>query len=236
LTTLRTIRPKGRTLDDGRSPDTIGYAVEDGGFFITAEQLARISPDPRQARKDLRMLLADLREPKRIMGPTARPQSVRMARAGDTEPIFELLAGVYRENGHTFAPMDRGKIEGLIQKGIEQKDGVILGVIETLTHGIVATCALMIAQFGWSRQWYLMDVWQCVHPDHRRSRHADDLLDFECWLSDEMTRGFGYQVYLVGGVLSLTRPREKARLFARHMNFIGASFIYPLPPEAAAHG
>jgi hypothetical protein len=88
----------------------------------------------------------------------------------------------------------------------------------------------MPMQFGWSQQWYLQDIWQCVHPDHRKSHHGDDLIDFECWCADEMTRSFGYRVYIVAGVLSLHRTREKVRMFRRHMNYIGAQFIYPMPP------
>ena len=200
----------------------------EGGIFISDEQLRRINPDPKQARRDLRMLIADLREPKRRRGPVERPRSVRMAQPGEEEAVYELVYMAYRENGFMFALIDPPKVKRLIHWGTHRERGMLLGVIER-DGVIVATCSLAPEQFGWSQQWHLQDHWQYVHPDHRQSHHVDALLDFECWCADEMSRGFGYPVYVVAGVLSTHRTRAKERVFQRHMNHVGASFIYPWP-------
>lgn len=201
----------------------------EGGIFISDEQLKRINPDPKQARRDLRMLIADLREPKRRRGPVERPRSVRIAREGEEEAVYELVNLAHREGGyHLIATFDPPKIKQIIRSGTRRENGVLLGIIEE-NGAVIATCALSPEQFAWSRQWHLQDYWQYVHPDHRQSHHVDALLDFECWCADEMSRGFGYPVYVLAGVLTVYRARGKERVFGRHMNHVGALFLYPWP-------
>lgn len=214
----------------------VGTVTEDGGFYVTKEQLERIFPgDPARARKELRMFLADERAPKRIYGPTAKPESMRVATPQDEQAIYGLMLMAHRENGHQFAPLSPKRVEAQIQAATLGK-GNMLGVIDG-PDGPVAMTLLTPCQWWWSEAFFISDLVQFVHPAHRRSRHADDLLRFEKWCVDEWTRGFGYPVYLLAGVFSLYRTREKERLWARHLNQVGKAFIYPWPiPQQESAG
>lgn len=216
--------------NDGRGEDALGIAVE-GGFLVTEEQLKRIDPDPKRARAELRLLIADLRAGKKITGPTPAPDTVRFARPSDEEALYELWMMAHKENGTMFAPVSSERVWAEIHRGTRAK-GNIIGVVDTL-DGIVATCCLAPRQWWWSELFLYMDLINFVHPDHRKSRWADDLLAFECACADRMTERLGYTVYVMAGVQSLRRQQAKERLFKRHMNRAGGSFIYPFPPGVA---
>lgn len=214
---------------------TFGAATSDGGFYISKEQLERLAPgQPKRARKDIRMLLADMREPRRIYGPTKKPESVRIATPRDEKAVFDLMVMAHKENGQQFAPLNPRKVEDQIQAATNLK-GNVLGLIDGL-DGPVAMALLSPCQWWWAESHYFGDLVQYVHPEHRKSQHADDLLTFERWCADDMARGTGYPIYLVAGVLSLYRTREKERLWRRHLNSVGSLYIYPWPLPEHANG
>jgi hypothetical protein len=215
--------------------ETLGNATPDGGFYITKEQLERIVPgDAKLARKRLRLMIADEREPRRIYGPTKKPASVRIATPRDEQAVYDLMLMAHRENGQQFAPLSPKKVEAQIQAATQLR-GNVLGVIDGL-DGPVAMALLSPCQWWWAESHYFGDLVQYVHPSHRKSQHADDLLTFERWCADDMARGTGYPVYLVAGVLSLYRTRAKERLWRRHLNSVGSLFIYPWPLPEQANG
>lgn len=203
--------------------------LRDGGLFISDEQLDRLwKGDRNRARKELRLLLADLREPKPIRRPTERPASVRAAGPDDERAIYHLLELAHEEFFHLLGPIDPQRLTDHIHAGTRAEGGIV-GVIDGPEGYPVATCGIMPMQWYWSKQWFLQDLWQFVHPDHRKGNHAADLLEWEKWIADEWTRRFGYEVLLLIGVLSTRQHREKVRLFRRHVNQVGAAFLYPWP-------
>ncbi|MDE3116279.1 MAG: hypothetical protein KGL26_11810 [Pseudomonadota bacterium] len=211
----------------------LGELRPDGSLVISAEQLERVWPgDAKWARKQLRLLLADLKTPKPIMRPTAHPGAhVRPITPMDELGILELLRLGHEESFKHIGPMNQRKVEELIMAASRAKGGLACA-IDGADGLPVATAGLQLCQWYSSEQWFLQEVWNFVHPDHRRSSHAADLLAWEKWCGDNFTERFGYEVYVVGGVTSPKKQRQKVRLFGRHVNMIGATFIYPLPPGA----
>lgn len=228
------VKLKRDSAADKRRDDTPGVVTTDGGLYITKEQLERLSPgDPNRARRDLRMLVADHRNPKPIRGPTPKPEAVRIATRQDEQAVFDLLVMAHRDNGTNFSPMKAGKVEAKI-KAATNLEGPILGIVDAPEGGGVAAVALLEpTQWWWGEGWFLGDLVQYVRPEHRRSSTAADLLRFERWCADKMTEGFGYPVYVVAGVLSLFRSREKERLWGRYLNPVGGLFLYPWPLPAS---
>ena len=70
-----------------------------------------------------------------------------------------------------------------------------------------------------------------VAPYHRLSHHADDLLKFQRWASDSMSKKMGSRFYLVCGVLGAWRVRAKIALYRRYFQQAGAAFVWPTPPQ-----
>jgi GNAT superfamily N-acetyltransferase len=214
------------TLKDRPADDTV---VVDGGYLITNEKLAKIGHgDVKRGRRAVRMMLADAQEPKIQRGPTDKPTTVRAAVVGDEDAIFELLRMELREVAEGVAPPSFEKIMRFIRMGTEGK-GVVIGVIESPEGDIVATVGMISEQWWFTESWHISELWNFVHPDHRRSQHAHDLIQFTKWASDEWTRRFGYQVFLVTGVLTTRRVHDKIRFYRRMLTQAGAWFLYPWP-------
>lgn len=209
---------------------------QSGGLTLTAEQLARMFPgDPSRARREARWALQDYGSRKLITGPTERPANVRVAGVEDERDIWPMLETAYHENGHMFAALDPDRAQEHMRAGTRRK-GAIVGVIDNDNGLPVATIGLIPMQWWWSKQFFIQDLWNYVRPEYRKSNMANDLATFSKWCVDEWARGFGYPVYLITGVQSIHRTREKVRLLRRHYNEIGASFIYPAPPGMKAVG
>jgi GNAT superfamily N-acetyltransferase len=211
------------------APDeNLGVPTSDG-FLVSNEYLMGLgNGDLRQGRRELRMLLVDLREPRRIKGPTPRPPEVRIATVADEDAVLELLRIDHRENGLRVAPFDDARCLDFIKVGTRGRGG-ITAVIDV--GGSPIACTILIpVQWAFSRAYYMQEAFNFVHPDHRRSNHADKLIDFTKWAVDEWSRNFGYQVYLLTSVLTALRMKEKRRLYRRRANEMGALYLYPYPP------
>ena len=202
----------------------------DGGMHVTAEQLARLgNGDARAGRRELRLMLSTDRKSPTFSGPTEKPATVRAATEADETAVLDLLLLDLRENAEKIAPTDREKVMANIQVGTRRRGGVV-GVINDSTGKIVAVTILHPVQWWWSNAWHFFEVVNFVHPDHRQSRHIDDLISFGRWWVDAMTKTFGYRVHLVCGVMGILRVRAKIALYTRKFGQqVGAAFVYPSP-------
>lgn len=211
-----------------QSPDNQTEVDENGGLYVTAEALARFGGgDARIGRKELRAMLMAERTEKTYAGPTDRPVSVRVAGPSDEQDILELLKADLAENAAQISSIDEEKILSHIQSGTRRRGGFV-GVIGKPAAAVVI---LVPYQWWWSNGWYFQELVNFVHPDHRKgTRHASDLIDFAKWASDEQTRGFGYRVWLLCGVLGAWRVHSKLALYRRRAWQAGGAFIYPAPP------
>ena len=195
------------------------------GAVVTAEQLARLGYGDRDVGlRQLRLIIAAETERKVSKGPTAKPSSVRVAGPDDEAAILSRLLEDIAENASHIAPPSEARIRAYLGPG------AIVGVIDGDDGQPAAVCIVVGVQWWWSDHWYLMEVCNYVHPDHRRSSHIDDLIDFERWLSDQWSAQYGYRVYLVAGVMGTRRLRAKIALYWRRMTEVGRAYLYPPPP------
>jgi hypothetical protein len=216
-----------------QSPKPGTIMDETGGLYVTAEQLARFGGgDAAKGRRELRSFLVVDQDGPIFNGPTVRPSTVRIATAADEADLVELLRVDLAENAAFMGPMDDGKILETLQVGTRLRGGFV-GVIDGPEKRPVALVVLHPQQWWFSNGWYYFEVALFVHPDHRRSRHIDDLLNFERWVVDEHSRHMGYRVYLLCGVLGARRTRSKIALYRRKFAQAGAAFVYPSPFTAA---
>lgn len=212
-----------------QSPKPGTVLDEAGGLYITPEQLAKFgNGDAARGRRELRSFLAAERDGPVFNGPTERPVTVRLGTAADEPAILELLVMDLRENAEFIAPIDEDRVMETIQVGTRMRGG-FAGVICDTDKRPVAVTVIHPIQWWWSQGWYFYDVVTFVHPDHRKSKHVDDLMAFGRWISDQQTKGFGYRVYLICGVMGAHRLWTKIALYRRRFTQVGAAFCYPSP-------
>ena len=218
---------------DPRMSSRVGETMRDGSLVISAEQLARLDPlgegDVARGRRELRLMLETERDDVLHNGPTEKPANVRMAGPDDEDAILELLLHDLKENAEHIAPIDNEKVLENIRAGTRQRGG-ITAVIDGPDRKPVAVVIMQPFQWWWSRGTYFFEIVAYVHPEHRHSRHIDDLLQFERWATDQMGTRMGYRFYLLCGVLGAWRIRAKIALYRRKFRQAGAAFVYPAPP------
>ena len=163
---------------------------------------------------------------------TTPPPIVRVARASDEDPIYNLLTekhGLYEENA--LFKLSKSKARMTNKYGCARHNGKlgepggpqgIIGVIEE-NGKIVASIGMEFCTFWYTEDWHLSELWNFVHPDYRKSNYADDLIDFGKWCSDQL--GIPLQM----GIISTHRVEGKVRLYRRKMRYVGGYFIHGLP-------
>lgn len=206
------------------------FAESANGAVITAEQLMRLGDGDRDAGlRQLRLIIAAETERKVSKGPTAKPSNVRIAGPEDEAAILSRLLEDVAENAAHIAAPSETRIMAHIRAGTRREGGFV-GIIDGSDGQPAAICVLVGAQWWWSDEWYLFEVCNYVHPDHRRSSHIDDLIDFERWLADEMSAQYGRRTYLLAGVMGTRRLRAKIAMYWRRMTEVGRAYLYPPPP------
>lgn len=134
--------------------------------------------------------------------------------------MMAFLRIAHAENGMPFAPMDEDKVRAVLKRGIARDHGII-GVIRGKDY-IEASIGLFVGTWWYTdaNHMHLEDFWCFVHPDHRKSRHAKDMLAFAKWASHKL------QYPLLVGVLSNERTAQKVRLYQRQLGSpVGALFV-----------
>lgn len=206
-------------------PQHLSPAPTDG-YLVANETLARLGGGSIcKGRVRLRLLLADEQERRPITGPVGKPKNVRVATPEDEPAILKLLLADLEENATALAPASTSRIMEVVELGTRRRGGFTL-VIDG-EHGPVAVAVLAPDQWWWSETVFLREIVLYVSPHARQAHAGADLLRFECWLADEMTRNAGHQVFAMAGVTATHRGAPKLRLYARHMNPVGGFMIYP---------
>jgi GNAT superfamily N-acetyltransferase len=151
---------------------------------------------------------------------------VRLATKADEGELFALLCMLHAEN----APftMNRDKVLAGIQYATERKGGIIF-VIDDGPR-VVATMGMCVASDWYSDDEYLLERWNFVHPDYRRSDYARKLLEQGKW-AHEWFKANGKLMPFFCGINSLKRTEAKIRMYARHVPLIGAYFMYGETPR-----
>jgi hypothetical protein len=158
-------------------------------------------------------------------------EGVRVATPSDEDQIFALLMMLHAENG--IFGVNPTKVRHGIQWATQRRGGIIFCIDEG--SRIVATLGLLVTSDWYSDDEYLLERWNYVHPEYRKSNYARKLLEQSKWTSDFFTRGalrkgrppMPFQC----GINSFERTEGKVRMYARHMPCIGAFFMYGQLPR-----
>jgi len=155
--------------------------------------------------------------------------TVRLAKYGDEEKMYDTIVQGHADNGlWPLAPM---KIVKLIQSAVLANKAAqepVIGIIEGENGEIEAMTCMQLETFWYTDEWHIAELFNWVHPDHRSSRHAQELMEFQRRFSDNMTKLTGKKIALITGVMSIKRLEAKMNLFARKYPQIGALYAYNL--------
>jgi GNAT superfamily N-acetyltransferase len=149
---------------------------------------------------------------------------VRVATKEDEGEIFALLLMLHAENG-MFA-LNRDKVLEGIQCATERRGGIIYVIEEA--NRVVASLGMIVASDWYSDDKYLLERWNFVHPEYRRSDYARKLLEQAKW-THERFKAVGSLMPFQCGINSFDRTEAKIRLYARHLPCIGAFFMWGAP-------
>jgi GNAT superfamily N-acetyltransferase len=147
-----------------------------------------------------------------------RPTDVRLAVPADRPEITRLTALLHDENG--LLPISTGKVDALLDRYFNHQ-GAIIGVVGDV-GAPVAAIYLGISQLSYSDDWLLVEEFNFVHPDHRGTSYASQLISYAKAVSDQM------RLPLMVGILSNKRTEAKARLYERLLDKAGYFFIHNL--------
>ena len=221
--------PKG-TVGTAQSHRPGTTVLEDGSMVISEEQLRKFgNGDAAFGRRELRLLLELDSDNAVPSGPTERPASVRIAGPADEDALLELWLQDLRANAEHVAPIDEAKVLENIRAGTRGRGGVTACIDGP--DGPVAMVVLHPMEWHWSRGSFFQEMCSYVHVDHRKSRHASDLLNFSKWSAEGMSRNMGSAFHVLVGVLGAWRVRAKIALYRRMFPQVGSCHIWPPVPR-----
>jgi hypothetical protein len=144
---------------------------------------------------------------------------VRIADATCEDEAMRLCRELHKENG--LFSLNEDKVRATLRKAFDRHGG-ILGIIGTPSH-IEAMICMVISSFWYSDDPHLEELFIFVCQEHRKSKHAVELIRFAKWAADEGG------IPLVIGVISDERTAGKVRLYQRELDRpIGNFFVYGL--------
>lgn len=142
---------------------------------------------------------------------------MRRAVPEDEDSIVALVQYLYEDAGKF--EIDNDLIREMLWRDFRRQDGVI-GVIGPSSALEGAIC-MLIGRLWYSREQHLEEIFNIVHPEHRKSGHAKALIGYAKLCSDEL------QIPLNIGIFSNTRTEAKVRLYQRQLGKpAGAFFSY----------
>lgn len=155
---------------------------------------------------------------------TDKPQNVRIAIPSDEDKIFPILMMAHDDNG--VMPVSPFRVWEIIRNGTrkdrsaDERTGYnIIGIIDG-PKGIEAIAALELVRMPYSEHWHLQDICNYVHPDYRKSKHAEELIEFGKWMAEQM--GFPF----IFGILTAKRLEAKRKFFQRKAKEVGSLYIH----------
>lgn len=166
------------------------------------------------------------------------PFGVVRATPADEQAIFETLEKLHSENG--MWPMNHDKVMAAIR--VATRGGMpaaIIGLIKGKDGEIEGMIWLILQDSWYSDYLSWNERLLFVVPEHRRSSHAKNLVQFAKWCSDTMSDNLPKQpgqqteIPLIIGILTFKALEPKMRLYQRQFKQVGATFMHRLvPPEA----
>lgn len=153
------------------------------------------------------------------------PSVVRPATPEDYEQIWAMFRLLHQENG--VFPMSQPKLEWILGRVlypelIPQDDTGIRGYLGVIgPQGALEGFVLMvICAYWYTDALHLEELATFVHPNHRRSKHAQALLNYSKKMSDAIN------IPLLIGIISNKRTEAKVRLYRKYLPEAGSFFLY----------
>jgi len=123
---------------------------------------------------------------------------------------------LHAENGvHSW---DNAKARN-IARSLLNCDGGYIGVIGE-PGNLKGMIGLLLDQPWYSRDFQLVEIFNFVHPDHRRSTYAKQMIEHAKSYADKL------DLPLLIGVISNHRTEAKVRLYRRQLPKAGEFFLY----------
>ena len=151
------------------------------------------------------------------------PSIVTLARPGEEAKIFDFFVLAQLDNG--FFPISSKKVIDVIMRACRNENASI-GLIKDSKGNIEAASGITLECAWYSDVYFLSELLNFVHPEHRRSRHAHALLKFQKDTALLLSKSLGYNVPIIPGILTRKRLEPKMRLFQREFQQVGALFIF----------
>lgn len=141
---------------------------------------------------------------------------IRLAGTDDEMQIFNLCSLMHAEQPHH--PLAWPKVAAMIRLATQRTRGII-GVIGE-PYDLKAAIFMVIEPIWYSDSFHLLEYFNYVRPDARRSRYAQDLLAYGKRCADDLGIDF------TCGVFSNIRTEAKCRLYRRVMPKMGEFFCH----------
>lgn len=151
-------------------------------------------------------------------------KDIRLADEHDEFEIFKLCSLMHSEQ--PYHPLAWDKIVPMIRLATARTRGII-GVIGE-RHDLKAAIFLMLEPVWYSDDWQLLEFFNYVRSDARRSNYARQLIRYAKTCADSLG------VDLTVGVFSNIRTAEKCHLYGRIIPKMGEFFCYSPPQRIAA--
>lgn len=123
--------------------------------------------------------------------------------------VDDLLALMMPSGPPKIDPATGKPEQRLYFSGVAVEDGKVVGCV-----------GLVVCHLWWTDDWHVDERFFFVHPDHRKSRHAERLIS---WCKGVQTQ---LAIPLVSCVFSTEDTERKVAFFKRHLPLIGAIFRY----------
>lgn len=148
------------------------------------------------------------------------PSLVREAVPQDEQSLMALCRLLHAENAAFTANYD--KVRGMLHRAFA-KQGATIGVIGPLGE-VEAAIILLISSYWYTDDIHFEELFNFVHPAHRKSHHAKSLLYFSKKCSDEIGPPLNI------GVMTGKQTAPKLNLYRKVFGWpIGAFFLYNNP-------
>lgn len=144
-------------------------------------------------------------------------EDVRVAISADEDGLMNLMRMAHEEGAQH--AINEDKVRAMLRTCFNRQGGLV-GAIGDVGGELRGALVMTIAPIWYSDEFQLMELVNFVHPDHRRSNYAKQLISFGKWASDQMS------IDLMIGVLTNVRTEAKCRLYSRMLPKNGEFFVY----------
>lgn len=148
---------------------------------------------------------------------------IRLADEHDEFEIFKLCSMMHSEQ--PYHPLNWDRVVPMVRLATSRTRGII-GVVGE-RHDLRAAIFLLMDQIWYSNDWQLLEFFNYVRPDSRKSSYARDLIKYAKTCADAVNMD------LTVGVFSNIRTSEKCRLYGRLLPKMGEFFSYSPPRRVA---